>query len=178
MIYNSNTNWFLASIEYASYNSILLIPMLIGLKKYTYNNEKGISIIVTIVFAVLAFLLYRILQTGGIEIHNIEIPLIHIVNEFGEIYRYIYGVVIIFAIYTSAVAAGYSFAENCSDNKKKYKIVCLLICISAIFISNIGFSNLVRILYPVFGLLGLVQLIYILLINKKGLKKIRKTDIK
>lgn len=141
--------------------------MLIGLKKYTNKKEKSIAIIVSIIFGVLAVILYNILQTGGVAIQNIELPLIYIVNQFGNIYKYIYGVVIVSAIYTSAIAAGYGFVENCSKDKKAHKKNCILLCISAIPISNIGFSYLVNALYPVFGILGLIQLIYILLIDKR-----------
>ena len=46
-------NWLLKAIEYTSYNSILLIPILISLKKYTKNNEKAISIVTAIIFGIL-----------------------------------------------------------------------------------------------------------------------------
>ncbi len=154
-------NWILASLEYASYNSILLIPMLIGLKKYTYQKEKKIAMIVLGVFLMLAIILYFILQHGGENLSNVELPLIYIVKQYGTIYQYIYGIVIVSAIYTSAIAAGYGFAENCSKNKKSYKRICGLICLTAVPVSQIGFSYLVNALYPIFGLLGLVQIIYI-----------------
>lgn len=155
-------NWLLASLEYASYNSILLIPILIGLKKYTYQKEKKIAITVSGIFFMLATILYFILQQAGTDINNVELPLIYIVKQYGIIYQQVYGIVIVSAIYTSAIAAGYSFAENCSKTKKSYKIICMLICITAIPISRIGFSHLVNALYPVFGLLGLIQMIYII----------------
>lgn len=157
----TKNNWLLASLEYASYNSILLIPMLIGLKKYTYQKEKKISITVSGIFLFLATILYFILQKGGTSLNNIELPLIYIVKQYGTVYQYIYGIVIVSAIYTSAIAAGYGFVENCSKNKKTYQNICMLICVTAIPISNIGFSYLVNALYPVFGLLGLIQIIYI-----------------
>lgn len=141
------------------------------MKEYTYKKEKSIAIISSIIFFVLAFILYLILETGGIGIKNIDLPLIYIVNKFGIIYKYIYGSVIIAAIFTSVIAAGYGFIENCSKNKREYKIISILICITAIPISNIGFSYLVSLLYPVFGLLGLIQLVYILLICKRVEKK-------
>lgn len=139
--------------------------MLISLKKYTYKKEKIISTIVSITFLILAIILYMVLQHGGANIQNIELPLIYVVNQYGTIYKYIYGIVIVAAIYTSAIAAGYSFVENCSKNKKMYKTICILICITAIPISKIGFSHLVGMLYPVFGLLGLIQIAYILFKN-------------
>ena len=38
-------------------------------------------------------------------------------------------------------------------------------CVTSIFIANIGFSELVNILYPIFGVLGLIQIYYILKIK-------------
>ncbi len=164
---NTKTNWILSSLEYASYNSILLIPMLIGLKKYTHQKEKSVAIISSGIFAVLAVILYKILQIGGGAIQNVELPLIYIVNKFGNVYKYIYGIVIVSAIYTSAIAAGYGFVENCSKSKKTYKKICIFLCITAIPVSRLGFSYLVTLLYPVFGVLGLIQVIYIVFIHKR-----------
>lgn len=141
--------------------------MLIGLKKYTNQKEKSIAIIASGIFCVLAVILYKILETGGTEIKNIELPLIYIVNKFGKVYKYIYGIIIVSAIYTSAIAAGYGFVQNCSKSKKAYKNICIFLCITAIPVSNIGFSYLVTLLYPVFGMLGLIQVIYIVFIRKR-----------
>ena len=154
-------NWIISSLEYASYNSILLIPMLIGLKKYTKDKEGVIAISVSMIFLILALILYIVLLNGGTAINTIDLPLIYIVNQFGIIYKYIYGIMIVAAIYTSAIAAGYGFVSNCTKNKKMYKIVCMLICISAVPISKMGFSYLVDLLYPIFGLLGLIQIAYL-----------------
>lgn len=158
----TNKHWLLASLEYASYNSILLIPILIGLKRYTYNKEKNIAIIVSGIFFILAMILYLVLGQGGTNLSNIELPLIHMVKQYGIVYQYVYGIVIVSAIYTSAIAAGYGFVQNCSKTKKSYKIICVIMCITAVPVSKIGFSYLVNAIYPVFGLLGLAQIIYIL----------------
>lgn len=154
-------NWLLSSIEYASYNSILLIPMLIGIKNYAKNKEKAIGIIVGISFFILACILYIVLLNGGTNIANIELPLIYIVNQFGDMYKYIYGIVIVSAIYTTAMASGYSFIQNSSKTKRGYKLLTVTLCVSSIFISKIGFSYLVNLLYPLFGILGLIQVFYI-----------------
>lgn len=155
-------NWFIATLEYASYNSILLIPMLIGIKKYVYKNAKQVALLSTAIFLVLAILLYFILKSSNVSLENFELPLIHVVKQYGSVYKYIYGGVIVSAIYTSAIAAGYSFVFNCSKSNKVYKKICLFLCITAVFVSRIGFSKLVNFLYPVFGILGLVQIVYIL----------------
>ena len=73
---------------------------------------------------------------------------------FGLIYKYLYGFVILTAIFTTAISAGYSFLNNISKNKKKYYIYSILICIIAVLLSNFGFTNLLNALYPVLGYLG------------------------
>jgi len=141
--------------------------MLIGLRKYTYKKERSVAIISSGIFCILAIILYKILQTGGAEIQNVELPLIYIVNKFGNVYKYIYGIVIVSAIYTSAIAGGYGFVQNCSKTKETYKKLCVFLCITAIPVSELGFSYLVTLLYPVFGMLGLIQVIYIVFTRKR-----------
>lgn len=154
--------WLIASIEYVSYNSILLIPILIGLKKYSVGKEKQISILSGGIFLILSLILYIILLNGGDVIQNVELPLIYIVNNFGNLYKYICGIIVVAAIFTSAIAAGYGFLENTTKTKKGYKRLAILICIISILVSRIGFANLVDLLYPVFGLISLVQILWII----------------
>ena len=80
----------------------------------------------------------------------------------GKIYKYLYGGIILFAIFTSSISAGYSILENYEKDRKRYKKIALLLCVSSILVSKIGFSTLVNLLYPIFGLLGTVQIVMLL----------------
>lgn len=154
-------NWFIKSIEYAGYNSILLIPMLISIKKYTSNNEGKISIVTTFIFLILSLIIYFIMyKFNGLS--NIELPLVYIANSFGDTFKNIYGLVIVFAIYTTMISAGYGFLQNLCNSTKNYKRLTIFLCISAIFISNFSFSSLVNLSYPIFGILGVIQLFFII----------------
>lgn len=159
----SSKGWLINSILYSSYNSIILIPVLVSLKQYinTSSQIKSISIITSICMIALSFSIYGLLLKGQFFIQELELPLIEIVVQFGKIFSYIYGFVIITSILTSAISTGYSFLENVSKDKNKYKRNLILITVSGILISNIGFSNLVQILYPLFGILGIVQIIFL-----------------
>ena len=156
-----NFDWVLKSIEYAGYNTILLIPMLINLKKYTKNKEKNISIISTLIFFIITTIIYFIMFKYN-NLSNIEIPLVYIANEYGEIFKFVYGIVIVLAIYTTIISAGYSFLANCCKSEKTYKLLAKIICFLAIFVYSLSFAGLVNLTYPVFGLLGVIQIIAIL----------------
>jgi len=160
--------WLLASILYASYNSIILIPVLTSLRNYIYSKKDiiKVSIISSAIIVVLALFIYGLLLRGKFFVSELEMPLIEITLQFGKVFKYIYGFVIIASIFTSAVSTGYSFLQNVTKNKKSYEIVLIIMCLTGIVVSNIGFSNLVEILYPLFGVLGLMQ-IGVLLKNKK-----------
>lgn len=158
---NIKANWVLKAIEYTSYNSILLVPVLISLRKYSKSNERKIGIITGLIFASLSITIYLVLVKEG-NLLGLEIPMIKIANEYGSIFKYAYSLVIIFAIYTTMISEGYGFLTNCTKTKKQYKKIAKIICVSAIFISNISFSFLINLTYPVFGILGIIQLIYLI----------------
>ena len=158
----NNLSWMIKGIEYASYNSILLIPMLISIKKYAVNKEKSVSIISTVILFILSSIIFFIIIKYRYigNINNIEMPMVYIAGKFGEIYKYIYGIVIIFSIYSTMISAGYGLLENVE--KEKYQFFNRILCFSAIFIAHISFAELINITYPVFGILGIIQLIYVL----------------
>lgn len=155
--------FFISSLLYASYNSIILIPVLVTMKPYikTKKEISFMAILSGICIMILSFCIYGLLLKGQFFIQELELPLLEIVIQFGKTFQYIYGFVIIISIFTSAISAGYSFLENVSKNKRNYKRNLILMSISGILVSNIGFSNLVQILYPLFGVLGLLQIVFI-----------------
>lgn len=156
----------ISSVLYASYNSIILIPVLISLKEYI--SKKNVALIGIFTFLIVTFLsmfVYIILLKANIEIIKLDLPLIYVVKQFGKIYEYLYGIVIIISIFTSVISAGYSFLENCSKTKKQYNKILIIMCVTSIFVANIGFSKLINILYPIFGVLGIIQIYYILKIK-------------
>lgn len=154
---NWSANWIIKSMEYASYNSILLIPMLINIKKFAKNREGIISIGSTLILFVLSLVIYCSMLKY--DVGTIEIPMVYISSTIGNFFKYLYGIVIVFAIYTTMISAGYGFLQNCTKTEKSYKKILIFMCISALFISRFSFSGLVNLTYPVFGVLGALQLV-------------------
>ena len=84
------------------------------------------------------------------------------VGLFGNTYKYLYGVIILAAIITTEITAGFGFLNNISKNTKQYKKNNIMMCFLSIPISILGFSNLVNNIYPIFGILGFAQIFLIL----------------
>lgn len=153
----------ISAILYTSYNSVTLIPIIISLTSGIENKKtaKGVSTITGIILLVLIIAIYQMLRASTINVKNIEIPILAILDEYHPIEKMIYGISIITAILTSTISSGYGLLENIKD-RKKYKQIAITICLLQIPISYIGFSNLVTILYPTFGVIGIAQIIMII----------------
>lgn len=167
VIRTNYTNFALSAVLYSSYNSILLIPVLITLNNYVKNKKQifyisFISAIVTILLSVIIFLL---LVRVDVAISKLEMPVVYVVSNIFKILRYIYGVIILGSIFTTAISLGVSFLQNTAKNKKGYTQIAIIMCITSVIISKFGFSNLVSLLYPIFGYLGLIQILRLCVIK-------------
>ncbi len=156
----NNSSIILSSLIYVSYNSILLMPVLIPLKKYikSVKDIKKIGIITNIIICVLSLTIYTILLNINSDMKNLEMPVVYIVSQMSYIFKYIYGIIILSSIYTTTLSLGMSFLQNIATSRKKYIKTLIFMCISGVIFSQIGFGNLVELLYPIFGYIGLYQI--------------------
>lgn len=158
-------NWILSSIIYNSYNFILLIPVLISLKNQikTEENIKYISIISSIIITILSIIIFFLLARVNIaEIKNQEMPVVYVISNYFLKFKKIYAFIILSAIFTTAISVGIGFIQNISKNRTSYPQIVLFMCITSLIVSNFGFSKLVNFVYPIFGYLGILQMIVIL----------------
>ena len=159
----SHLKGIINSISYASYNSILLIPILVSMKEFIKEKKqiKVIALFCFLIFTSLAMILFFLLNSFPVDSSMVEIPILHIASQKGKLFQYLYGGVILAAILTSAISAGYGLLNNITKSRRAYIVYNGLLCVTGILISQFGFSNLVEILYPVFGYLGLLQIIFV-----------------
>lgn len=169
VIKNSSWKWILDSILYSSYNTILLIPVLIALRKHVNCKKDNImvSILTTICIIGLSLIIFLMLMKIDVNIESLEMPAVYIASRISRVFKYIYGFIILSSIFTTSVSLGTSFLENVANTKQNYKYYAILICISSVMVSKIGFSNLVSLLYPIFGYIGLIQIIKISMLKNK-----------
>ena len=161
----TKNNWIMSSILYTSYNLILLIPVLISLRKQISKelNIKYIAFFILIIINILAILIFMLMAEWNlIDLEKQEMPAIYIVrNKFFE-FRNMYAFIILASIFTTAISVGIGFLQNISKNKKSYTQYVIIMCITSLFITKIGFSKVMNFIYPVFGYFGIMQIVLIL----------------
>lgn len=151
------------SILYVSYNSILVIPILVKMEPFFESKKQirmatSICSLLMIGMASLVFF-FVIPQT---HTSQVELPLWKGVQQLGKFEQIGYQIALVMAIGTSIVLSGYGFLSS-FNNKKFFSIgATLLICSSIPFFCYFSFSGMVQHLYPIFGFLGLLQMFFIL----------------
>ena len=163
IIVRNNNNWFITSLLYASYNSILLIPALISIRDFIgkSKNIKYISLIVIVITTVLLITIFLFLVNVDIDFNNLQMPAVYAIYKILPNIKNVYGIIILISIFTTAASLGISFLNNVSKNKEYFKFFSIMICLTSIAFSKIGFANLVNKLYPILGILGLIQILQI-----------------
>ena len=156
--------WIVQAILYASYNLILVIPVLINLRPYLKNKKQLIiiSLLTSILISIISILIFLLLINVNTNFSNLDMPVVYVIkNKFPEISK-IYGVIILIAIFTTAISIGTGFLNNVSTCKREYISIAFWMCLISIIVANIGFSNLVKVLFPMFGYMGILQILLIL----------------
>lgn len=161
IIRTNQSSYFFSAVIYCSYNSILLIPVLITLKNYLSSKRQigVIAIIISIISIVLSTMIFLLLVRVDVDITKLEMPVVYVVSQMFKALRIVYGLIILSSIFTTAISLGSSFLQNTSKNRKSYTQIALIMCITSVLVSQIGFSNLINFLYPIFGYLGLIQIV-------------------
>lgn len=158
-------NWFTSALLYVSFNSIPSIVILTSLLSII-NSEKqaikggilgGLGLGAMAIFILLSTL---ILYT---DVYTIEIPMIKAAQLVGGWGGYMYSIILWLAMFTTAIASGFGCINKISVLIKGNQLfISAILCIIAIPLAKVGFANLVSIIYPLFGYLGLFMLVYII----------------
>ena len=93
-----------------------------------------------------------------------ELPVMGMVDSYNIFLGGVYSVILLLAMFISALTAGFGFVERISNKVNiNKKIIILIICAISIPLSSVGFSGLISTIYPVFGYMGMFMIFVILI---------------
>jgi len=153
--------WPLSALIYASYNLVLGVAVLAPLgalagsknilKKGAFYGGLGLG--AGALAILLAILVHYPLAAGY------EIPMVYIAGTFSPLVQIGYSIVLTAEVYTTAVGSLYGFAARLAQfGVFRFKWLVVGSRGAAFGAGLLGFSNLVRVLYPLVGIAGLLML--------------------
>lgn len=156
-----NKNWIKSAVLYSSYNIITGICVIIPMIKTVVNKKQaalgGIlgGIFMTTLGIIIGLSIFFHYDTA---VKN-EIPMLAITNNFSLSLNLIYLIIFMLAVFTTAIGNFYSLCEIFAQ--KNFPLPKLFITATGIIFANIEFSRLVSKIYPIFGYIGMFEIILI-----------------
>lgn len=147
-------HWLLACLLYVSYNLILGITVLVPLGKSASNTaaRKVGSMLGGLLLAFLSFLIVSTIIIHCPDILLIQIPMLTISCSQHYLHGLLYALIFIIALFTTSLGCLYGCACKLKTILPLPYPLCLVLTVgTAIFFTQIGFSNLIGIVFPIFG---------------------------
>lgn len=168
-IINKN-NWLWSALLYVAFNSIGAIvvmtsslPLIVDRKAAVLGGALGGMVLGVLAMIILISLL--ILYTNVI---GIEVPMIVVASNLGMVWRQVYSVVLLLAMFTTAIANGYGCILGIFNlTKINIKAISVVVSIVSIPLATLGFKKLVIFFYPLFGYVGMVFICALIFKNGK-----------
>lgn len=161
-----NGNWITSSFLYVSYNSlssVIILSYMISIIKSKKDIIKT-GIFGGVILGIIAISILVPILIKYTDVFNLEIPMLNVASSVNKQSKILYSIILIFAMFTTAIASGFSFIMRISKATGiKKNIISIILPLITIPISRLGFSNLVKIFYPLFGYLGFFVFLVIII---------------
>ncbi|SHH51810.1 Uncharacterized membrane protein YkvI [Caloranaerobacter azorensis DSM 13643] len=159
-------NWLTSAVIYVSYNCISVLVVMSTLSSIIPNKTEaikgglfgGLCLLVLAIFILIPLL---ILYT---DVFHLELPMLKVAEYLGENGEKIYSLILWGAMFTTAIANGFGCIRRVSKIIKiDERLFSILFVFVTIPMAKIGFSRLISILYPLYGIIGIPILVSIIL---------------
>lgn len=146
-------SWQAASLLYLMYNLLLAIAMLVSVRQ-----REGVYIaLITacLIIGGLGLILCSCLSLLPTDIQRQQMPLLTIAERMGDGFGYCYAIVMVLAMYTTALANTYGLLVN-YQRRTTYRGVLLagILLTETVFLP-FDFGQLVAVIYPLLGYAGI-----------------------
>lgn len=152
-------NWFFSAILYVSFNITLALVVFASLGKEVQKpGAKLGALLGGVALGVFAGVIGGALLRFP-EVKALEIPMVAVAGKLGNWPAFFYVVVLWFAMITAAIGNSFSLVTRIVDiGKIDYRLASLLLLLITIPLAAVKFSIIVKVVYPVFGYMGLIFL--------------------
>jgi uncharacterized membrane protein YkvI len=147
-------HWLLASLLYVSYNLVMGTTVLAPLGAHTHGRITRLlgGVIGGAVLALLAGCVTLTVMLHYPQVLEYEVPMLYITSSQHNLNHLSYIIILIAAMYTTALASLYGCATKLQSVTCLPFTVCLVIILTlSLVFSQAGFANLITVLFPIFG---------------------------
>jgi uncharacterized membrane protein YkvI len=164
-------NWLLSSIIYGCFNLLCCTGVLVPLSSEIKNSKTLVVGLAAgaLGLTILSLVINLLLMLNIPYIFHYEIPMLYISNRFGTIMQIILLCIIWLEMFSTEVSNVFSISRALENTTGlSYKLCSVIVLLTAIPISQIGFKNLILLLYPGFAVISFIFIIQCIIFSYKN----------
>ncbi|HHT63417.1 MAG: hypothetical protein ACOX4H_04300 [Bacillota bacterium] len=153
--------WPFSALVYVSYNLILAVAVLapMGKESAGLNTIRKGALWGGIGLGIGALSIFLAMLANMPQAAKYELPMIFVAGQISPIIKTGYALILFLEIYTTAVGSLYGFSVRFTrPQSKQLKLLAAGAGIAALAAAQLGFTALVRILFPLVGYAGILML--------------------
>ncbi len=153
----STPHWLLSAVNYASYNIVISVGVLAPMGAATPDKRRllGGALLGAGGLAFGMLTIYFCLLTNINEVGTLEVPMAAVAQQISNAMRIAFAVVLLSEVYSTAVGNLFAFTQRLNVKAPRWLVIAVT-CGLALLVAQLGFSNMVRYLYPVVGYGGML----------------------
>ncbi|MBS7138292.1 MAG: hypothetical protein KH062_07845 [Streptococcus sp.] len=125
--------------------------------------------------SVIFFITTLFLFVKSDKVVNSDVPMLAIAKEVNPIFATLYAFVIFGLIFNTVFSLYYALGKRfAAGSEKRFKFFVTAFSLSGFLVSFMGFRQLVAVMYPVIGYMGLLMLVVLVVASYRKKAKIRK----
>lgn len=157
--------WFMSGVLYALWNVVMCLPFMSAMGSKAINKKEVIygAIGGNVLFSIAVLFLILAEVSQFPQIWDMSIPALAIAKDIAPWVETIFAIVLVFAIFTTAVPLMWStVARLAEEHSRKFVVFTLAIAILGVFGALLPFETLINYIYPLIGWVGLIEFICII----------------
>jgi uncharacterized membrane protein YkvI len=155
-----------SAVTYASLNVLPIVAVLSTIGSQVKDSREiwiG-GIFSTVILTILSIMLILALMRISDQLHFYEIPLFGLVRQFPTAMIMVVSIILWIAIYTTALSNLYGIVYRLTELVRlPVWLISGLLMVLMIPFTQVGFANLVKVVYPVYGVVNLFILAVVIL---------------
>lgn len=158
--------WLWSSFVYFSFNTIGALVVMCSLRPLIHDRKSAKlgGALGGLILGILAMIILLSLLILYTDIIGLEVPMVMVANSIGSVWKTLYILVLLIAMFTTAIANGYGSIQGIrSLTGINEKLMGMILCFVSIPLATLGFKRLVTIFYPLFGYIGMIFICAIIL---------------
>ncbi|MBR7111682.1 MAG: hypothetical protein IKC75_01995 [Clostridia bacterium] len=161
--------WPLDGMSYAAFALFCMLPVLVPFGASMHPKKRPVSrgiCVGMLLFTALALVILLAIATDP-EVRESALPMIELATRQSVVFGVVYGFLLMCAIFSATLSAAASISEYFARtfaSKKRFLIpVMAFVSLAAFALGLFGFENLVSVLFPIFGYLGTLPIMLLLI---------------